>query len=390
MSLQSRDAAARSATGPGDPLPLAPRLLVTGFRPGPGGIGRDMINLINGCVHAGIDVHVLLEPADNPDEVELAPAARVDQLALNRAEAIATLASYIMQIRPDAILANSDQSGAWVIAAAAGLRPRPRVVIRVGTHVPAKLRAKRVFSRWRRRRRLVAAYRAADLLIGVSDGACDGLRELLGDDAPPIRRIYSPIDIQRIAALAAERPTHPWFTDRTGPLLVSVGRLSRIKDQMTMVRALALLPSDCRLVIFGEGKQRGALEGLAQRLGVAARVALPGHSPNPFAHVARADLFVLSSRFEGFGNALLEALIVGTPVVSTDCPTGPREILGGGLYGRLVPIGDPGAMAQAITDTLQSPPPAALLTEAVARLELGQAIPHYLDAMGLAAERGSV
>ena len=157
-----------------------------------------------------------------------------------------------------------------------------------------------------------------------------------------------------------------------------------------MLRAFALLPSDCRLVIFGEGKQRRALEGLAQRVGVAARVDLPGHSPNPFAHVARADLFVLSSRFEGFGNALLEALIVGTPTVSTDCPTGPREILGGGRYGQLVPVGDPDAMAKAILDTLQSPPPAALLNEAVARLELDQAIPRYLDALGLAAKRGPV
>jgi len=366
------------------------RLSIAGLRPGRGGIGRDMINLINGCARAGVAVQVLLEAGESPDLAELAPDARVDRLDLSGEGAVSHLMSCLAQVRPEVVLSTRDQRSTQVIAAVEGLRPRPRVVIRVGTHIPAKLRAKNVFSRWRRRRRLVAAYRAADLLVGVSDGACAGLRELLGDDGPPIRRIYSPVDIQRITALAAEAPTHPWFTDRTGPLLVSVGRLSRIKDQTTMLRAFALLPSDCRLVIFGEGKQRAALEGLAQRLGVAARVDLPGHSPNPFTHVARADLFVLSSRFEGFGNALLEALIVGTAAVSTDCPTGPGEILGGGRYGQLVPIGDPDAMAKAILSTLSSPPPAALLNEAVARLELDQAIPRYLDALGLAAKRGPV
>jgi glycosyltransferase involved in cell wall biosynthesis len=372
--------ACRPGAGPG-------RLVIAGLRTGPGGIGRDMINLINGCARAGTDVRVLLEPGESPDVAELAPAVRVDRLDLGGEGPVSHLMSYLAQVQPKAVLSTRDQTSAQVIAAVAGLRPRPRVVVRVGTHIPAKLRAKNVLSRWRRRRRLVAVYRAADLLIGVSDGACAGLRELLGDDGPPIRRIYSPVDIPRITALAAEEPTHPWFTCRTGPLLVSVGRLSRIKDQATLLRALALLPSDCRLVIFGEGKQRRALEGLARRLGVAGRVDLPGHSPNPFAQLARADLFVLSSRFEGFGNALLEALIVGTPAVSTDCPTGPREILGGGRYGRLIPIGDPDAMATAILNTLHSPPPAALLQEAVARLELDRAIPYYLDALGLAAER---
>jgi glycosyltransferase involved in cell wall biosynthesis len=359
------------------------RLLIAGLRPGPGGIGRDMINLINGCAHAGIDVRVLLEPGESPDVAELARDVRVDRLDLSGEGPVSHLMSYLAVVQPEVVLSTRDQTSAQVIPAVAGLSPRPRVVIRVGTHIPAKLRAKNLFSRWRRQRRLIAAYRAADLLIGVSDGACAGLRELLGDDGPPIRRIYSPVDTQRIAALAAEEPTHPWFTGRTGPLLVSVGRLSRIKDQTTLLRALALLPSDCRLVIFGEGKQRGALEGLAQRLGVAGRVALPGHSPNPFAHMARADLFVLTSRFEGFGNALLEALIVGTPAVSTDCPTGPREILGGGRYGRLVPLGRPDALAEAIRMTLDDPAPPALLAEAVARMELDQAIPRYLDALGL-------
>jgi glycosyltransferase involved in cell wall biosynthesis len=339
--------------------------------------------MINGCVRAGVDVSVLLDSEGSPDVAELASGARVDLIALSGPGAVSRLAGYITQLRPTAILSNRDQVSALVIAAVADSKSRPRIVVRVGSHIPTKLRVKNAFSRWRRRRRLIATYRAADLLVGVSDGACAGLRDLLGEEAPPIRRIYSPIDLSRITGLASEEPTHPWFRDRHGTLLVSVGRLSRVKDQPTMLRAFALLPGDHRLVIFGEGKQRRELENIAKRLGVAGRVDLPGHSPNPFAHVARADLFVLSSRFEGFGNALLEALIVGTPAVSTDCPTGPREILGGGRYGRLVPIGRPDALAEAIRTALDDPPPSGLLKEAVARMELDQAIPRYLDALGL-------
>jgi len=156
-----------------------------------------------------------------------------------------------------------------------------------------------------------------------------------------------------------------------------------MKDQETMLRALALLPEDYRLVIFGEGKQRPRLEVLVKKLGLGSRVDFPGYVSNPFAHVARADLFVLSSSFEGFCNALLEALVVGTPAVSTDCPSGPREILDGGRYGRLVPIGQPRALAEAILETMDHPPSPAMLEEAVARLQIEQAVPKYLDALGL-------
>lgn len=155
-----------------------------------------------------------------------------------------------------------------------------------------------------------------------------------------------------------------------------------------MLRALVLLPPDVRLVIFGEGRQRRRLSALAEHLGIAERIALPGFSDNPFAHVARADAFVLSSRFEGSPNALLEALAVGTPAIATDCPSGPREILGDGRYGPLVPIGDPRALADAILATLENPPAAALLDQAAERYALDRAVRAYLLTMGLAGLAG--
>jgi glycosyltransferase involved in cell wall biosynthesis len=344
-----------------------------------------MINLMNGCAAEGVEVHCLLETPDNPDAEYLASdvTCHVHRIGDGR-RGLAAMRACIERIDPSAVISNRDRTNRLVVRATADLRPRPRTVVRVGTHQPAKLRSRNPLSRWRSRRGLIATYRLADALVGVSDGVCDGLRELLGAEAPPIHRIYSPMDLTRIGAQAREAPTHPWFLDGRRPLLVSVGRLSRIKDQATMLRALALLPADHRLVIFGEGKRRPQLEALAAELGVSGRVNLPGHVENPFSHVAAADLFVLCSTFEGFCNALVEALVAGTPVVSTDCPSGPREILDGGRYGPLVPVKDPAALARAIREALAQPPAPADLAEAVARLEIEQSIPRYLRVLGFA------
>jgi glycosyltransferase involved in cell wall biosynthesis len=360
------------------------RLLVTGFRPGPAGVGRDMLNLMNGCAEAGVEVHALVETDDNPDFIDLTPSVRRHVRYLGDGKGgIDRMRDFLRELGPDAVIANKDRPARLLVNAVTDLEPRPRTLIRVGINQPAKLRHRKPLSRWRSRRNLLATYPRADVLVGVSEGVCDGLRELLGASAPPIRRIYSPMDVEGIMAQSREEPTHPWFLERNGPLLVSVGRLSRMKDQATMLRALALLPPDYHLVIFGEGKQRPRLEALVEELGLTDRVDLPGHSTNPFAHVARADLFVLSSSFEGFCNALLEALMVGTPGVSTDCPSGPREILDGGRFGPLVPMGQPRALADAILAAMADPPSRAMLEEAVARMEIDRAIPLYLDALGL-------
>jgi len=281
------------------------------------------------------------------------------------------------------VLCNRDDASSLIIAARQGLMPAPRVLLRIGIHVPTKLRSKNPVARWRSRRQLMRTYRAADLLIANSRGVAQGLHDLLGPTAPAIKVLLNPLDLNRCRSLAHAEPDHPWFRERRGRLLVMVGRLARMKDQSTMLRALALLPPDVRLVIFGDGRQRRRLAVLAERLGVAQRIDLPGFTNNPFAHVSRADAFVLSSRFEGSPNALLEALAVGTPAIATDCPSGPREILDHGRYGRLVPIGDPRALADAILETLVNPPDAALLDEAAQRYRLDHAVQSYLQILGM-------
>ncbi len=176
-----------------------------------------------------------------------------------------------------------------------------------------------------------------------------------------VRCIYNPAMTEQSAALADEPLSWCLVPPSDEPVLISAGRFESQKDQATLLRAFALLQErrSSRLVLLGQGSLQGELESLARELGIAQRVLFAGYVDNPLPHVKAADLFVLSSRTEGFGNALVEAMGCGTPVVSTDCPFGPGEILAGGEFGRLVPMGDAPALADAMFETLGATPAAA-------------------------------
>jgi glycosyltransferase involved in cell wall biosynthesis len=172
-----------------------------------------------------------------------------------------------------------------------------------------------------------------------------------------IKRIYNPTITQELKTMS----THPVDQDElfeSGvPTILGAGRLTEQKDFETLIRAFAILrdKKKARLIILGEGDQRDYLENLASQLGLKGDVFLPGFKHNPFAYMSRADLFVLSSIYEGLPNVLIEALACGTPVVSTDCESGPREILDNGRYGKLVPMKEPEIMAEAMFETLENP-----------------------------------
>jgi glycosyltransferase involved in cell wall biosynthesis len=166
-------------------------------------------------------------------------------------------------------------------------------------------------------------------------------------------------------------------------VILSVGRLSAEKDYPTLLRAFALLQNQvpARLILLGEGGQRAGLERLASELGIGATVSLPGFVRNPFAYMARARVFVLSSLFEGFGNVLVEALACGCQVVSTHCPGGPGEILDRGRYGRLVPVGDHAALARAILEAIAEPMDTEALRRRADDFSVERAARRHLDAL---------
>jgi glycosyltransferase involved in cell wall biosynthesis len=226
-------------------------------------------------------------------------------------------------------------------------------------------------------------YPWASSVVAVSRGAADDLARTSGLPRDRVQVVYNPVITPTMIALAGQTPDHPWFAPGQPPVILGVGRLTRQKDFPTLLRAFAEVRRRraARLIILGEGEDRSALEALARELGVAGDVALPGFRDNAMAYMARSALFVLSSAWEGLPTVLIEALAAGTRVVSTDCPSGPREILEDGRLGLLVPVGDPAALAEAMIDTLDQPagpPPLASLTP----FTRDAAVDHYLHLVG--------
>jgi glycosyltransferase involved in cell wall biosynthesis len=230
------------------------------------------------------------------------------------------------------------------------------------------------------------AYGQADAVVAVSDGVADDLAAWSGLARGSITTIYNPVATPDLDALQRAPVDHPWFQPGAPPVVMSAGRLGRAKDFPTLIRAFARVrrARPARLVIFGQGKSEAkttksiaGLRRFAAGLGVVGDIALPGFVANPFAYMARAAAFALSSINEGLPGVLIQAMACGCPVVSTDCPSGPREILAGGRYGHLVPPGDDKALADAIIATLEAPPPASLLRERAGFFSVERAVAQY-------------
>ncbi|NBC47989.1 MAG: glycosyltransferase [Gammaproteobacteria bacterium] len=370
-----------------------PKLAMIGFRSGAGGIGRVMTTLINGLLARSIAVDLLIPSKDHPDleaiddKVGLFEIDVADQAAASR-----LLKGYLEDNSPQAILSNKDQSNLLLKRNLIGAG-RPLTAFRVGINVPEKLRHNSPLTAYWKQRRLKRLYLDADILIGNSSGVSNALGRMLGGNRtrvtarPKITTIWNPVDQERITQMAAESTSHPWLTEKHQPIIVAVGRLVRQKNHALLLRSFARLTRniDARLIICGTGRKRDRLSGLSQQLGIADRVDLVGYQKNPFPYIAAADLFVCSSRFEGSNNALMEALTLGTPCVSTDCPSGARDILDNGELGALVPINDPNALAAAMQSMLQRPTDPQRLRAGAERFNAEASAAHYADVLGLRA-----
>ena len=299
------------------------------------------------------------------------------------------LRRYLRRTCPDALLAAGHRYNKAAVVATRWLADRPRLWLSIHNTVSTGLAASGPLRRWRRRAALRHLYPRADGIIAVSEGVAEDFATVTGLPTSLLAIIHNPIAVETIRAAAAPGPTHPWLRDKTSPVVAAMGRLSRQKDFPTLLRAFNWLQEaiPSRLIIFGEGPERNRLKALVAELGLTERVSLPGFSTEPYRELGHADVFALSSEWEGFGNVLVEALALQVPVVATDCPSGPREILREGTFGQLVPVADSTALAAALRDQLDAPVVPADWEAAVAPYRPGQVALRYREVMGLGGGR---
>jgi glycosyltransferase involved in cell wall biosynthesis len=342
------------------PTPAAPRLALFIPSLAGGGAERVMLTLAKGFCQRGHSVDLIVVRAEGPLLNEVPPGVRLIDLGSPRVlSSVFRLARYLKRERPATLLATiTNANAAAVIARWLSGQPT-RVVIRQAYHLTRGLEIEnftrlevtleRLLVRW--------CYPRADLIIAVSKGVAADLQTRSYMRRAAIRVAPNPVVTNELRPLADAQADHPWFRAGEPPVIIGVGRLNVAKQFDVLIRAFAQLRrrTDARLMILGEGEERQTLEQLVQQLGVADAVSLPGFVSNPFPAMAKARVFVLSSAFEGLPGVLIQALACGTTVVATDCDSGPREVLQGGRFGRLVPVGDVDALADAIDAALADP-----------------------------------
>lgn len=357
---------------------------------GNGGVERMMANLMHAFVARGLKVDLLVTRAEGDHFAALPREVRLVDLKTRHTTAAApAVAAYLRRERPRALLVVKDRAIRSAVKARQCAGVDTCLVGGLHTTLSAALEHKNRLSRWLRVRPMRTIYSHVDRIVTVSAGVARDTMALTSVAADKITVICNPVVTRELPALAAEPIDHPWFEEDEPPVILGAGRLTRQKDFATLIRAFAIVRrhTRCRLVILGDGGLRCDLNRLAQSLGVADALDMPGFTPNPFPYMRRAKLFALTSAWEGSPTVLVEALALGTPVVSTACPSGPDEILAAGRYGRLVPVGDAAAMALAMRATLDAPLPPEILKSAVAAYVPDISARRYLETLGLGLER---
>lgn len=320
-----------------------------------GGAEKVMVNLAEGFVSRGYDVDLLLIKAEGPYLSLVPDQVRIVDLGVTRMRyCLPSLVRYLRREKPDTMISSMGGANLFAIIANIITKLPNRLVIRVEITASLALQHNKSLGKSVECKAISLLYNAANAVVAVSEGVKLDLTTHFKLKKDKVTTIYNPIVNDLLFLRMQESVDLTCCSDQIAPLIISVGRLELQKDYPTLIRAFAELRKQrlARLLILGEGKERGSLERLIHDLNLEEDVVLAGFVNNPFAYMNKASLFVLSSKYEGFGNVLVEAMACGTPVVSTDCPSGPAEILENGRWGKLVPVGDSSALAKAMAESL--------------------------------------
>jgi len=326
-----------------------------------GGIEKVYINLCNSLQVAGTTPEILIGKLSKTDMIDqFDKSIKVSILnSSNPYLCQPKLIKYILKNKPDIIIADRHQSLLAAIISNKIINKRIQIHGTIHGHISSGFK----FS-WRNSKQQAKMLNKINFclpdtngIITVSKGVEEDFIRLFPEAREKVKTIYNPVVTDDLISNSNQKINHPWISDKKIPVILGVGRLSAQKDFKTLIRAFAELRKKLRsrLMIIGDGDEEKELQALANKLGIENDFSLLGFQKNPIAWMAHADLFVLSSISEGLGIVLIEAMAVGTPVVSTDCQSGPSEILEGGKYGPLVPVGDASALAIAMETALQRP-----------------------------------
>ncbi len=320
-----------------------------------GGAERVAVNVANTLASMGHDVTLILNFKRGPYLADVTPEVKILELGQRMLRALPKLIMTLRRARFEAVLTVLDQPSIACLLVKPFIGPTKVIVVECNN--PLASDAGVTSHVWKAIRALRAKlYPKADHIIAKSEGIRSALVSNFNCTGAKITAIANPLDLTRVERMKTEPADLVLPETDKRPLLIAVGRLSFQKDFGTLIDAVALLQKrrSVRLVILGEGDLRQELEAKIAQLDLTDSVSLPGFVSNPYALIAQSDAFVLSSRWEGWPNALVEALACGAQVVSTDCESGPREILVDGQFGALVPIGDSPAMADALEKALDT------------------------------------
>lgn len=337
---------------------MSPRIAFYLTSPNGGGAERAMIAVANYFAAEGREVDMVFGRPNGPYRGDVDRRVRVVDLNVKRLrKMVLPMHRYMRRERPDLVVSAFPPCDLVMLFGRKFLGWKTKLVISVQNH---PIEMGRHSASWLDRFWPVLirrSYGAAECVLGISSGVAEAVAGLLGRRLDAVPVIPNPVITPEFMEKLNEEPDHPWFHDGGAPILLAAGRLTLQKDYPTLFRAFALLlrRRPARLIVLGEGEDRAELEKLVRELGISSHLAMLGFVPNPYCWMKRAHLFVLSSRWEGFANVVAEALACGVPVVSTDCPSGPGDILSRGAFGQLVPVGDVEALAHALDKALNQP-----------------------------------
>lgn len=350
-----------------------------------GGAQRAMVRYANALTDKGYDTYVLTLDSSGDFRNELDKNVQIKTLSANRILfAIPQLIKYIRSIKPNAIMVTEPACNIALIVAKMLSFSKSRLLIREGLF-PSLAVNESPYIQTRIAYRLAPYfYKKADVIVAIASELAEDLSSFIGLPRNRITLIpINPVVTPELYAKADQELDHPWLVNNDIPVILGVGRLEAQKDFATLINSFCLLRQEinCKLIILGSGSLKNNLDAQIVATGYENDIEMAGFCSNPFKYMSRCDVLVLSSRYEGLPNTLIESLACGTPSISTDCKSGPKDILDNGKYGLLVPIGDVAAMANAIKQTLNSPIDKVTLKKRGARYTLENSINAYLPHM---------